>query len=432
MEMQMQIDVWYGVFLMYVGAFLSVLCFARCILYEKIIVSWKRMLGVKFVSCVMLGLSILEPLAVYGLFPFASWIGFMLLTKGRKLRRSMMFWTVLFFIYYLEYLSGILLAIISSQGMYDILMYFPGREISKLLIIAGIFGVGILLQKKSMWKNFIVETPVSFYVISGICELFFYFCVSPAVEVANQIPNKGLQYLIIISYIASAMSLNYFIIALYTSNLAKKRYIRENKLKDELLEMSKEYCNEIVEHEKTARRIRHDMKGHITAMEYLLENGKYDSLKEYLADMGAELSKAQVAASTGYELLDVLLKKYKESGLEKYEVEGRYTHAEIKDYDLCILFSNMISNAAEACRKLTNAEKKVRIVFAQRGDKHIISVKNPIEWDVKVDKLGSYTTKEDKLNHGHGVYRMKEIVERNHGEIYFQTENQMFSVTVIL
>ena len=55
MEMQMQIDVWYGVFLMYVGAFLSVLCFARCILYEKIIVSWKRMLGVKFVSCVKAG-----------------------------------------------------------------------------------------------------------------------------------------------------------------------------------------------------------------------------------------------------------------------------------------------------------------------------------------------------------------------------------------
>ena len=61
----------------------------------------------------------------------------------------------------------------------------------------------------------------------------------------------------------------------------------------------------------------------------------------------------------------------------------------------------------------------------------MLEISNPIEWEVDVEHLGEYSSKEDNRNHGWGLQNVKEAVERNEGAISFSVKGQMFTVSIL-
>jgi len=102
----------------------------------------------------------------------------------------------------------------------------------------------------------------------------------------------------------------------------------------------------------------------------------------------------------------------------------------IAGYDLCILFSNLISNAVEACEKLSRAAKIISMTLCESERTFEISLENPTEWQVDEKLLGKGSTKEDKENHGYGIRNIRDVVHKYNGDIDFGISGNIFSVKI--
>ncbi len=100
-------------------------------------------------------------------------------------------------------------------------------------------------------------------------------------------------------------------------------------------------------------------------------------------------------------------------------------------YDLCVLFSNLLSNAVEAVLKV---EEKGRIIKVQIGcmqEQIVIRVMNTCTEEAK-ENVKLKTTKLDSLNHGFGMKNIMSIIEKENGQIDRKFEGEFFVVEIVL
>lgn len=357
---------------------------------------------------------------------------FFLLLEESCIHRICLFFFVWFLMPYLKNVYCVILSLFRKKDFYVYVESYPSKLFPYVLGICIYVIVGLIVKKNDIWKRFWITIPDTFFFIATFCEFLFYFYFMSSFDLAKQYRNTTLRNLVILGSTGAGIAVIAVVIALFGANKLKVHYKMESLLKDKYLSVSRDYCNMILENEKDIRKMRHDMRGHITALEYLLKEKKYDALSEYLRDMDKEIEKNTLIRATGNELLDAILTRYQmdEENIS-YDVIGVFSYQKMKEYDLCILFSNMISNAVEACGRLDENERIVTICFKQIGENFIMSVSNPTEDEVNVKQLGSYTTKVDLHNHGFGIQRMREVVKKYNGTIDFKGENNKFMVTVI-
>ena len=104
--------------------------------------------------------------------------------------------------------------------------------------------------------------------------------------------------------------------------------------------------------------------------------------------------------------------------------------------DICALFANALDNAAEACRKAENEDKKITLESRVQKGLFCLKITNPVGGDANEikyhaskinlttrDGSAPATTKPDKASHGLGLKSMREIVLRYQGEMELKSEN---------
>lgn len=103
----------------------------------------------------------------------------------------------------------------------------------------------------------------------------------------------------------------------------------------------------------------------------------------------------------------------------------------ITDFDLCVIFSNLLANAVEACKRNSEVgDKMICLEIKQVNGNLLIRIKNPIKEQISLEHLGTYTSKKDTVGHGYGIYNIKKTVEKYGGDIEFQIEEGIFSVQI--
>lgn len=202
------------------------------------------------------------------------------------------------------------------------------------------------------------------------------------------------------------------------------------------VDMEKEYYDAQVKYMNEARSIRHDMQAHMIILQYYLEEEKYDKASEYLQKMQKRQSELRIEhTDTGNDLVNVIVQDViNRSGCPIRMICHGYfpQHMPIDDYDICTLFSNMLSNACEACEKLVVYRPEVQLEIEQREQGLFIAIQNPIEWEIDSNTLGRGTTKTDKIAHGYGVKNMIEVIKKNRGKIDFYVSERSFRLEILL
>lgn len=198
--------------------------------------------------------------------------------------------------------------------------------------------------------------------------------------------------------------------------------------------MEKEYYEAQIKYINEIRSIRHDIQAHMIALQYYLDAGDYEKAKAYLGDMKQnQKSGGLVLKDTGNDLVnaiasDVLGRSQREIVLE---VSGLLPEQLLmSEYDTCTLFSNLFSNACEACEKLQDIKPVISIEVHEKKDDWSIVMRNPIEWKVRTDKTGLLTSKEDKESHGYGVKNMMQVVKKYEGKMEFLITENYFQVEI--
>lgn len=189
---------------------------------------------------------------------------------------------------------------------------------------------------------------------------------------------------------------------------------------------------ELKKNDEARRQLYHDMNNHYLAIRGYIENGNTEKALAYMDRVGEVLAPAMIRW-TGIECLDMLL-NYKVNAAEKegisVTVKADLIELELSEQEMIALVGNALDNAIEACRKVEDQKKWIRVQISRMHDMTYIKLSNPYISVVRDGKANLVTTKEDKAAHGLGIKGMQVIVEKHGGVIKYGTEDQIFVLQI--
>ena len=196
--------------------------------------------------------------------------------------------------------------------------------------------------------------------------------------------------------------------------------------------MQESHYRYLEQRETATKKFRHDMRNHIYILQHLLEQGKQEEAKQYAGEMEQHFNAMGTQISVNHGIVDAILNKYAAECEEKniaLSVKGYMPQeCRISSFDLCVIFSNLLSNAIEATENCV--EKRICLELRHEEGDFMSCIKNTYDGKL-VEKDGSIQTrKQDKEMHGYGLANVKECVARNQGHMYIQTQEDEFVVSI--
>lgn len=190
------------------------------------------------------------------------------------------------------------------------------------------------------------------------------------------------------------------------------------------------------------RGMKHDMKNHIANMGALLGDDITGEavleLKEYMGKLAASMEELDMKYQTGNPVTDVIVNRYARYA-KKMEINfacdflfpGKHS---ISAFDLSILLNNSLENSIEACGKMTQGMKFIKVHSYCRGNMFFFEVQNSFGEPVQhFDRDGMPgTTKEDGGMHGLGMKNIRNTAEKYYGRMEFGMQDHTFYLTVMM
>ena len=182
------------------------------------------------------------------------------------------------------------------------------------------------------------------------------------------------------------------------------------------------------------RQHRHDMKNHLTVMYELVQNEKYDDLKEYTKRYIDTTSKKLRQISTGADEIDVLIYNKLDTAKVNH-IETDYhciTQLDISHHsiiDIVSILSNLLDNAIDANKKISEpSERMISINISDDQLDYAFVVTNAFIQDISPHNFirDGFTTKTDQVNHGLGLGIVHKIASKYKGSVNIEIFNEKF------
>ena len=215
----------------------------------------------------------------------------------------------------------------------------------------------------------------------------------------------------------------------------KRELNRMVQLKDKCISEQTQQYKMAMNKERELRRFRHDYNAHMMAVSSLLANRDYDRLQEYIRSMGCFKEKFNLV-STGNIITDAVFNQYKElcdRDNITFNLSGKFPeNTNMAETDLCVIFSNLMSNAYEAALKCEQG-RMISVEICNSEDDIFINVSNSVKGEVVFKNDLPVTDKQDRKNHGFGVENTLEVITRNGGYVEWkQPDKGRFTVEIVL
>lgn len=159
-----------------------------------------------------------------------------------------------------------------------------------------------------------------------------------------------------------------------------------------------------------------------------------DQAKDYLERLEQDLDHVAQWIETGNVRVDAIINS-KISLAMQNEIDVNYKvtvpeYLTVTDIDLCVLIGNLIDNGVEACEKMEEGRKFIRLYIGVLKKQLYISVTNATSEVVRKLDEEYITTK--RGNYGHGLKRINGIVEKYNGYINRNNEPGVFVTEIML
>lgn len=210
-------------------------------------------------------------------------------------------------------------------------------------------------------------------------------------------------------------------------NLIDKRIER---FQSELIEKQ---VREIQNMYRQVRGWRHDYRNHIQNMKTQLSEGNYEGLDNYLSQLSDDLDTVDTVIKTGNVMADAILNsKLNTAAKLNINLNVKANIPEniiLSDVELCSLLGNMLDNAVEACSRLPETERFIRIYIGRLKGQLYISVQNSAG-KLRREKGVFLSTKEGE--HGYGLFRIDRVAKKYGGFVNRQNEEGVFATEITL
>lgn len=202
----------------------------------------------------------------------------------------------------------------------------------------------------------------------------------------------------------------------------------------ELRQYEKEYDKQIRTAYEKLSRLRHDFKNHILYMGEMLRYEEYEELRWYFKGLADWTENARNMVDTGNQLVNAIFNvKMISAADEKIPVTVNASLPDrmpMSDMELVSLLGNLFDNALEASGKVSTPYIRIRIEPYKGFIR--MEFENGMEKQSLDIHKGLRTDKKDKGEHGMGMGIIRDIVERNDGNMYCEADNGKFFVRILL
>ena len=195
-----------------------------------------------------------------------------------------------------------------------------------------------------------------------------------------------------------------------------------------LLEQEEHSLGKYVEEAKArydrTKSFRHDIRNHIGVVKNLLQSGKLEEAVNYIEDMEDMAEEMSFPCSTNNPVVDILVGN--KLGIAKnmgINVDCSLLlpyPCSLRDIDICIVLSNALDNAIQACKSLdAGIEKYINVSGRIQGNLLMIEIDNSF-----LDKGG--------FRKGTGLSNIKNVAGKYGGAMSIDTKENVFVLHVLL
>jgi signal transduction histidine kinase len=223
-------------------------------------------------------------------------------------------------------------------------------------------------------------------------------------------------------------------LSLFHRITADEKALTRLKLQQQITEMTQTHINQTQSLYAQLSAVRHDLNNHLSIILGYANENMYDELKDYVGKL-VTIDQSSIG-STHNPIVDMIISTKKkaalDNGIDFTSNVALPNNLPIDDVDLCILLSNILDNAFDACEQST-LSSYIHLTGRLVGSDWYISCRNSVNnRNTFQTNKNIASTKNNSELHGIGTRQIKEIAEKTGGHVQFIQKDSEFTVLITL
>lgn len=233
-------------------------------------------------------------------------------------------------------------------------------------------------------------------------------------------------------------TINIITFKLYQGLSRQKELEKYNLVYEQQLNLCMQHMREKEDVMLEFRNARHDMKQQLIYLEHLLENNRSLEAEKHLKKMLEIPAMSKLGISRTDNIVVDALINAKFSLAQQFAIDFNIDiHIPIelpfRNADLSILLGNILDNAIEACSRLPENRRIIKIhIFYNKGALIITIINNYLGCLIRDSNGKLVSTKKDYQNHGFGLRSVEKIAGKYHGSVVIETKDDLFKIKIVL
>lgn len=346
------------------------------------------------------------------------------------------------FIFSLVLIISDALTILIPSTLFNIdiaqILYSGDMRVPFSLIYISIIGLFVIIYLLFSPKVFILGLfdKISFFIISSTCIILEELVLIALLE---QTKYNTMLFKLLLFIFGLSMFL-FIYISIYVYRLGKEKEKNLQLIEEiTIAKMETKQNEEIINATHNLRNFKHDIVNHMNVLNRLIERKDDKAALQYISQINDSLEETSYTISTGITSIDCIMTSKLSTALNNNIAIEHQIHfpsmLNISDMDLCSLLGNLLDNAIEANCKLEKEKRKLQIEIKPYNNMLSIYTLNNSDGNYNYNPIdGSLLTSKnkDKIEHGIGIKRIMEIVEKYEGIIDITQGESSFSVSILI
>lgn len=326
--------------------------------------------------------------------------------------------TVIGTVFYI-YTENVLFSLVVSFLIHFLILLFLTIRIRKIYLS--------FYENKNMenwWKLCLI--PVLFY------STFTFIAFFPHSIYEDRSNILGVLFLIITMFVLYAVVFRYV-----KSEIDRTETENKNALFEQYVKGLEDQCEAVERAEQNLRILRHDIRHYSGIINSLLEEQKYEEIKEitsHVTDITEENKIEKYCENTKINIIiSQLMDKAKSFGLTVNRSIVIPQELPVNALKLAAVIGNLFENAIFSVNELTIGEEKkiIDILIRCQDNVLIIEIKNPCEKNIKFHTSTGLPVSEKGKNHGFGLQGAALFADQFNGNFDCFCEDGMFIVRLV-
>ena len=307
------------------------------------------------------------------------------------------------------------IARIATVLLTKILYFFVGKILN-----------GLLFERKNLvnWQWIVIGCSLVFSTVAG----------KTLITLSRDFPGIQMQEQKLMLLCVSCIWLMCLIMYFVVQQMSKDN---QTKLEYELMKEKEKYSKESMEIIKRSneelREFKHDLKNYLLPLQEAMETMPQSEMVKVWEKINQKIEDVQTLIQTGNSYVDSMINtKITLARSEKVDVKCTILSKMegLDDVEFCAVFGNLMDNAIEAERKVT--EKKEIIIFVEEKMGYLrLEIQNKIEKSVLNENSSLNTTKKDTSSHGIGHKSVKRTMQKVGGALKYYETGDLFCAEAV-